>query len=124
MQFSYEEAERAFKNDKIRELSFDTQGMRFLKLRSLSRKAHLNRLIDEHHLQIPQEISTSQKLQQIFESNLTDAQMDDTIRAVYAEERSQRAKGECDLIDELYKMVMFDWGGLHQNNLEKAIIDH
>lgn len=60
----------------------------------------------------------------VFESGITDTQIDASIRAIYAEERRQRAHNEDALITELYKLRMFDWGGLHQNSLEKTIIDN
>jgi hypothetical protein len=116
-------ADRTFKNDNIRDLGRDDQGMRFLKLRSLSRKEHLNRLIQDHNLAIP-DGKPAARLKSVFESGVTDAQIDTTIRAIYASERQQRANNEAALITELYKLQMFDWGGLHQNSLEKTIVDN
>jgi len=63
-------------------------------------------------------------LEAVFESGVTDSQIDSTIRSIYREERQRRATDEPALITELYKMQMFDWGGLHQNSLEKTIIDN
>ena len=79
MSYSFESAERAFKDGQIRDLSHHAQGMRFLKLRSLSRKEHLNRLIADHYLQIP-EGRPAARLKDLFESDITDAQIDATIR--------------------------------------------
>lgn len=123
MPYTYQLAEKAFKNDSIRELSLDGQGMRFLKLRSLSRKEHLNRLILDHTLAIP-DGKPSARLKAVFESGVTDAQIDATIRSISVGERQQRAAIEPALITELYKLQMFDWGGLHQNSLEKTIVDN
>ncbi|MCR4315797.1 MAG: hypothetical protein NUW37_05530 [Planctomycetes bacterium] len=123
MPYTFRSAEQAFKQDKVRELGMDSQGMRFLKLRSLSRKEHLNRLIQDHHLAIP-DGKPSVRLKAVFESAITDAQIDNTIRAIHASERQQRATTEPALITELYKLQMFDWGGLHQNSLEKTIVDN
>jgi len=97
--------------------------MRFLKLRSLSRKEHLNRIIADHDLQIP-EGGPAARLKDLFESDVTDAQIDATIRAIFSEERTRRAVSEGPLITELYRMQIFDWGGLHQNSLEKTIVDN
>lgn len=123
MQYTFQTADGAFKGDRIRELSHDAQGMRFLKLRSLSRKEHLNRLIRDNNLQVP-DGKPAARLRAVFESGLTNDQIDTTIRTIYAEERQQRAAAEEALITELYKMKMFDWGGLHQNSLEKTIVDN
>jgi len=123
MPYTYQSADTAFKNDNIRELSQDTQGMRFLKLRSLSRKEHLARLIADHALSIP-DGSLATRLKAVFESAITDAQIDATIRSLATAERQRRAALEPALITELYKLQMFDWGGLHQNSLEKTIVDN
>ncbi|MEI8181368.1 MAG: hypothetical protein WCG29_01570 [Desulfomonile sp.] len=123
MSYTFQEAEKAFRNDNIRELGLDVQGVRFLKLRSLSRKEHLNRLIQDQRLAIP-EGSPAERLRAVFESGITEDQINATIRAIYAEERLQRSQNEPGLISELYKMLFFDWGGLHQNSLERTIVDN
>lgn len=123
MPYTYQQADRAFKNDEIRELGRDPDGMRFLKLRSLSRKEHLNCLIAAHGLAIP-DGKPAARLKAVFESQVTEAQLDATIRTIAAAERQQRAALEPALITELYKLQMFDWGGLHQNSLEKTIVDN
>lgn len=123
MPYTYQSADKAFKNDNIRELGLDAQGMRFLKLRSLSRKEHLARLIADHALAIP-DGKPAARLKAVFESTVTDAQIDATIRSIATVERQQRAALEPALLTELYKLQMFDWGGLHQNSLEKTIVDN
>lgn len=123
MSYTYQEASRAFKNDHIRELSLDREGRRFLKLRSLSRKTLMDRLIREHHLIIPD--ASGQKLfQLLYESPLNEQQIEQTIRNIYEEERHVRQAIEAQLVSELYRVVSFDWGGLHQNSLEKTIVDN
>jgi len=47
MPYTFQEATRKFRNDDIRGLSEDADGLRFLKLRSLSRKEHMERLAQE-----------------------------------------------------------------------------
>jgi hypothetical protein len=123
MPYTYQQADKAFKNDEIRQLSLDPDGMRFLKIRSLSRKEHLTRLIADHSLAIP-DGKPADRLKAVFESSITDAQIDTTIRIIAATERQQRLALEPALITELYKLLMFDWGGLHQNSLEKTIVDN
>lgn len=123
MPYTYQSADKAFKNDNIRELGLDAEGTRFLKLRSLSRKEHLTRLIADHDLAVP-EGKPAARLKAVFESAVTNAQIDETIRSIATVERQQRAALEPALITELYKLQMFDWGGLHQNSLEKTIVDN
>lgn len=44
MPFSFSQAERAYRDDRISELSADAEGLRFLVLRSLSRAEHMDKL--------------------------------------------------------------------------------
>ena len=99
MPYTYQSADKAFKNDDIRELGLDPQGMRFLKLRSLSRKEHLTRLIADHGLAIPDGKPAS-RMKAVFESDIADPQIDATIRSIATSERQQRAAVEPSLITE------------------------
>jgi hypothetical protein len=116
-------AERMFRGDQIRELSESRAGLRFLKLRSLSRKDYLEQL----HGAVGSSTGGSARdmLKSAFTSSkITDAVIDKTIRDIFASERSLRKSREPALVSELYKMHAFDWGGLHQNSLEKTIVDN
>jgi hypothetical protein len=123
MPYNFDEAIRAFQNDDIAELSKDARGLRFLKLRSLSRNEYMLRLIADHSIEVP-DARGKELLRFLFESNLTNQQIEHTIRTIYAEERGVHAAREDELVSELYKMKVFDWGGLHQNSLEKTIVDN
>lgn len=123
MSYTFQEALRAFKNDHIRELSLDPDGRRFLKLRSLSRNTLMDRLIHDHNLTIP-DVSGQRSFQFLYESPLNEQQIEQTIRNIYEEERHARQGNESQLVSELDRIVSFDWGGLHQNSLEKTIIDN
>ena len=123
MSYTFQEALRAFKNDHIRELSLDYEGRRFLKLRSLSRNTLMDRLIRDHQLTIP-DISGQKLFQFLYESPLNEQQIEQTIRNIYEEERQARRASESQLVSELYRVASFDWGGLHQNSLEKTIVNN
>ena len=43
---------------------------------------------------------------------------------LYEKEREVRRENEDRLLNELYKIQSFDWGGLHQNSLEKTIVNN
>jgi hypothetical protein len=60
----------------------------------------------------------------LYESNITIQQIERTINAIYSEERAERQQGEDELVSQLYRVAVFDWGGLHQNSLEKTIVDN
>ncbi|MDX2042574.1 MAG: hypothetical protein SF097_15240 [Acidobacteriota bacterium] len=123
MPFSFSQAERAYKEDRISELGADAEGLRFLLLRSLSRAEHLDKLTGEIGLDM-KAVARHQRLQHVFESGVSLQQLENAIRVIHAEERAVREPNEAALITELYKMHAFDWGGLHQNSLEKTIVDN
>ena len=112
-----------FKDDKIRELSSTDKGMRFLKLRSLSRKEHLDYLINKFEMDIGKSKSNNEKLRFIFDSYLDYDNINETIQELFKKGRKTRRDMEQQLISELYKVQSFEWGGLHQNSLEATIVN-
>lgn len=112
-----------FKDDKIRELSTTDEGMRFLKLRSLSRKEYLDYLINKFEVDIGNSKTNNEKLRSIYESDLRSVNIDDAIKELFEKERKTRRENEQQLISELYKVQSFEWGGLHQNSLEATIVN-
>jgi hypothetical protein len=121
--YTFTQALNAFKNNEIRELSLDRSGMRFLKLRSLSRKDYMLELLSECGIEAPR-LSGNSLLQFVFESAVSDEQIENTIQAIYQREREVRRAREDQLVSELYRLDVFDWGGLHQNSLERTIVDN
>ncbi len=116
------DAEKMFKQDRIRELAESAEGLRYLKLRSLSRREHLENLFTTLGMAVP--TGAKAMFRAAFENPICDEKiLDLTIRSIYLKERAVRTKKEPSLVSELYKMLAFDWGGLQQNSLEKTIID-
>jgi len=116
-------AQAMFKDNKIQELADTPEGLRFLKLRSLSRKEHLKVLFESGGVK-PAASDATAMFQEAFESNTFDIiAIDQVIREIYEEERGFRRTREPELVVELYEMQVFDWGGLYQNSLEKAIVN-
>ena len=111
-----------FKNDSIRELSATDEGMRFLKLRSFSRKAHLEYLINKFGIEIGNSKSR-EWLKCVYESDIRSADINISIQEFFEKEREIRRENEQQLINELYKVQSFDWGGLHQGSLETTIVN-
>ena len=101
MPFTFQEADRAFRGNRIRELYTDPDGLRFLKLRSMSRKEYMLRLVEESGVHIdapPREL-----LRFLFESRIDIRQIERTIINIFREERGQRRERENELITELYR---------------------
>ena len=120
----FDAAAKLFQDDHINELSGSTEGLRFLKLRSLSRKAHLEQLFEVASL-TPAESTAKGMLQEAFETTaVDDATINRTIAEIYGAERTERQEGEDELVNQLYRLRVFDWGGLYQNSLERTIVNN
>ena len=115
--------EDLYKGDAIQDLGNHPSGMRYLLLRSLSRKEQMVRLASDWHVDIS-DLRARDMLRSLYESHVTNDEIRHTIRSIYADGRNERALYEPQLIAELYKVTTFDWGGLHQNSLDKAIVDN
>ncbi len=123
MNLSYEKATVLFKADKIRELASTRDGLKFLKLRSLSRKKYMAFLIEKNGLDVGNRQSKDW-LKILYESRVSMAIIDSTLSELYEKDRGSRRTHEERLISELYKVSAFEWGGLYQNSLEKTIVDN
>lgn len=122
MPLTFEECDRLFRSDNITALAEDADGARYLKLRSLNRRESLKRLFDLSH-QPNAEGNAAVMFRAAFESVITAEQIEACIREIYTGERAARRGQEADLINQLYRLQEFNWGGLHQNSLEKTIVD-
>ena len=122
MNFNY--ASQQFKEDKFRELSLSKDGLRFLKIRSLSRKEYLQSLIRKYNIDVGNATSWDEWARLIFLSNISTIEIHKTIINLYEKARDERRKSEDNLISELYKVQSFEWGGLHQNSLEQTIVNN
>lgn len=59
----------------------------------------------------------------IFNSGVSDEELESFIKRMYQKERNERKKEEGRIIDQLSRLSIFDWGGSFQNSLEKSIVD-
>jgi hypothetical protein len=123
MTLSFIECQKFFRGDDIVGLADDPDGIRFLKLRSLNRREVLERLFESSGLVAPGG-NASSLFCEAFESGITSEQIEKFINKVYEDERAIRRQAEPDLINQLYRLQEFNWGGLHQNSLEKTIVDN
>ena len=120
---NFDSAVSLYKNDRMHELAETDEGMRFLKLQSLSRKEYLDYLINKFELGIENR-NIKEKLQYIYESPIQSEAVDDVIQELFEKDRKIRRDNEQQLINELYKIQSFGWGGLHQNSLERTIVNN
>ncbi|MBN1899789.1 hypothetical protein JW926_00520 [Candidatus Sumerlaeota bacterium] len=123
MKYTFESSLKAFNNDNINLLGCSPEGVRFLKLRSLSRSELMTRLADNYGVAFTG-LKGMNLLKTLYDSKISDLQIDEFIKSSYKKERIIRRQSEDSLINELYKVSSFEWGGLHQNSLEKTIVDN
>ena len=120
----FKQAEELFRGDQIWELAQEHDGLRYLKLRSLNRREYLNTLFEIAGTQ-SMSATTKAMFKEAFESSaISTSYIDKLIRDTYEQQRAARRAKEPELVTQLYRLQSFDWGGLHQNSLEKTIVDN
>ena len=123
MPLTFAEAVSLFKNDRLNELCANAEGIHFLKLRSLSRTEHLERLFHVAGIAKP-DVGTKALFEAAFNAGITAEAIEACAREIFRVEREQRRANEAELVNQLYRVQEFNWGGLHQNSLEKTIVDN
>lgn len=129
---SFKELVKLFNNNKFDEIENDRQGIRFLKLRSISRKDTIVEIAIQNKLEtktIKDNKTKDKKADDIFKMVFEDMSIDENainnyILEKYKIERDERKKDENKLIDEMYKLEVFNWGGSNGNSLEKNIVNN
>jgi hypothetical protein len=101
----------------------DDRGSLFLKLRSISRGKLLKEFAKEIGADIS-DLSGRDAFRSLFESKVNEKQIEAFIKNVYNREFKIRKSEEDWLYSQLYKLKVFDWGGLYQNSLEQTIVNN
>lgn len=121
---SFAELDAHFRNDNFPSIENDNNGIRFLKLRSMSRRETMEQFCHIHNIDVSG-LQSRQYFAHIFSNaDITDNHINDFINQKYQEERQIRAAKEDYLVDQLSRLQYFDWGGSFGNSLEKNIVDN
>lgn len=112
-----------YQDNKFDVLLKEKEAIYWLKLRSISRKALMVEFCELVNIDCV-DIKGTQLFEYIYNQQPNEDVLDKFIEEKYQEERAERKEGETKLISELYKLQVFDWGGLYQNNLERTIVDN
>lgn len=121
---SFAQLDSHFRNDNFPSIENDIRGIRYLKLRSMSRKEIMEEFCSMNNLDISM-LQSRQYFSHLFELNtIRDEQIDIFIKQKYQEERQYRINKEAYLVDQLSRLQTFDWGGSFSNSLEKNIVDN
>ena len=124
---NFREWKKLFDEDKLSEFSSNQEGLLWLKLKAISRKNLMSGFITSHHLRSRLE---SKKVGDIFEEvfyilredlDKSHQILDNFILATDTKERSNFKEDL--LVSELYKMKNFNWGGDHNNSLDRHLVD-
>lgn len=121
---SFEELDFYFRNDELHKIENDIRGIRYFKLRSMSRKDTMIEFFSifkiDYSIIKPKDFFSF-----LFElKTITDSDIDLFIKQKFQEERKVRVDNEEYLVDQLSRLQYFDWGGSFGNSLEKNIVDN
>lgn len=120
----FNELDRCFRNNDFPSIENDNRGIRFLKLRSMSRKATMEEFSQIHYIDI-ENINSRGYFSHIFSlQRISDQNINDFINLKYQEDRQERVDNQDYLVDQLNRLQFFDWGGSFGNSLEKNIVNN
>lgn len=121
---SFTELDRCFRNNDFPRIENDSRGVRFLKLRSMSRRATMEEFCSTHRINL-ESIGARDYFKHVFNyEGINDEHIDEFIRLKYQEERQERLENQNYLVDQLNRLQYFDWGGSFGNSLEKNIVNN
>jgi len=114
---------RAYQNNEFDTILNHEFGNYFLKLRSLSRAEILRELAQVANINI-ENIQGRQLFEYMFCRNIARETLDAFIRQLYQVERAERIGNEENLYTQLYRLLVFNWGGFYQNAVEQTIVNN
>lgn len=119
----FQQFKELYQDNKFDILLKEDGSIYWLKLRSISRKELLVELCALANIDSSNVRGTA-LFEHIYEAKPSEELLDKFIAQKYLAGRAKRKTNETTLVSELYKMKVFDWGGLYQNNLERTIVDN
>ena len=91
---NFAELDRCFRNNDFTSIENDNRGIRFLKLRSMSRRVTMEEFCEIHNIDI-EELGAREYFQHIFNLEIvTDERINDFINLKYQEERQDRVENQ------------------------------
>lgn len=121
---NFKDLDKCFRNNDFPSIESDIRGIRFLKLRSMSRKEAIEEFCQLHNINLGN-LNSRDYFSHIFnQQNITDKNINAYINLKYQEERACRVAYQDYLVDQLNRLQYFDWGGSFGNSLEKNIVNN
>lgn len=120
---SFQDAYDLYRDDEIQTLFEKQEGSRFLKLKAMSRKSHLKGLCDK--LDISHEGKKQKEMfRLLYDQEVEISKIDKFINDIHESRIENWDDREKELINELYKVESFGWGGLRGSGLERNIVNN
>lgn len=119
----FKQLNSAYQNNNFDSIFENKQGIKFLKLRSLSRTELLRQLAADANINA-ENIPARQLFEYLFLQDIPTDTIDSFIKRIYSEERAERRNNEDDLYSQLYLLPNFHWGGFYQNAVEQTIVNN
>ena len=119
----FKKLKRHYDDNEFDEILNHKLGIRFLKMRSLSRNAILKELAEKLKIDIT-EVENRKLFEFMFCQKIDEKALNEFIKEIYDKERKERISNEDFLYSQLYKLKVFDWGGFYQNAVEQTIVNN
>lgn len=111
-------------SEKLEEFSSDTQGLLWLKVKSIMRKEIISEFVSENKIELRETSLKAQFLELYNRLSVNTAQSHNLLNK-YIKKKNKSLSATLDtkkLVSELYKLKTFDWGGDYQNSLDKYLV--
>lgn len=121
---SFKQLDKCFRNNDFPSIENDNRGIRFLKLRSMSRKEAMEGFVKKLNIDLSA-LPSKEYFPHLFkQEQVNDNEINDFINSQYETERTEKFNNQDYLIDQLNRLQYFDWGGSFGNSLEKNIVNN
>ena len=121
---SFDYWKKLHESEKLEEFSSDTQGLLWLKLKSIVRKEIISEFLSENKIELRETSLNGQFLELYNHFSMNPVQSHKLLNK-YIETKNKSLLAALDtkkLVSELYKLKTFDWGGDYQNSLDKYLV--
>ena len=121
---SFDYWKKLHESEKLEEFSSDTQGLLWLKVKSIVRKEIISDFVSENKIEL-KETSLNEQFLELYNHLSMNPVQSHNLLNKYIEKKNKSLLAALDtkkLVSELYKLKTFDWGGDYQNSLDKYLV--
>jgi len=122
---SFDYWKKLHESEKLEEFSSDTQGLLWLKVKSIVRKEIISEFVSENKIEL-RETSLNGQFLELYDHLSINPEQSHNLLNKYIEKKNKSLLAALDtkkLVSELYKLKTFDWGGDYQNSLDKYLVN-